>query len=77
MPFRKDSSFCIPSLKLGSPVRDTLIATKERRIKLTNSKLFIILSLAKTTEKIMTIKHIFCSGLSLLIFVKGALPHSS
>ena len=38
MPFRKDSSSCnleTPSLNFESPVRDTLISTKERRIKLT------------------------------------------
>ena len=38
MRFRKDSSSRIletPSLNLDNPVRDTLISTKERRIKLT------------------------------------------
>ena len=69
MPFRKDSSSRIletPSLNLDNPVRDTLISTKERRVKLTwYSKLFIILSLAEQ-QKIND--HIFCSG--LLIFYK-------
>ena len=38
MPFHKDTIFCnldAPSLNLDSPVRDTLISTNEREIKLT------------------------------------------